>query len=409
MTPLRVGLIGFGTVGRSLAWLLRDQAQAIERRAGRPVLLAAVADKDPARRREAKRLGRAVADARRLLDDPSLDAIVELVGGIEPARTFVLEALSRGKDVVTANKKLLADHGPEIVEAAARAHRSVGFEASVCGGLPVIGALRGGLAASRFDEIAGVVNGTTNQILQWMEGGLSFEAALAEAQELGIAERDPANDVDGFDAAHKLAILATIAFGMSFPVSSVDRTGIRDLPVSVLVAATRRGFSARLLARARRIDRGVRLSVRPTLLPAGHPLGRLQGVQNGLLVRGDPMGEQFFSGPGAGGPPTAGAVAADLVDLATGEARAAFGRIVRSALGGAPPALGPDADEPVRHLVFGGGPSGAEALRRLGIDTVPEDGLHRTGPALPEAVSKAAAAAARECGPLWALPIWGPG
>ena len=405
MPPLRVGLAGFGTVGRSLAMLLRDHAAILERRAGRPIVLAAIAEPDARKRREARRFGRAVSDARSLACDPGIDVLVELVGGLEPAGSILLSALEHGKDVVTANKLLLATRGPEIVRAAARARRSVGFEASVCGGTPVIAVIRTGLSAGRIEEIAGIVNGTTNLLLQRMEGGLSAEAAIAEAQEEGIVERDPANDIDGLDAAHKLAILATLAFGAPFPLDAVDRAGIRNLPLSILLTARKRSLAVRLLASARMTPKGLQLCVRPTLLPSSHPFANLPGVQNALRIRGVPLGEQMLLGPGAGGPATAGAVAADLVDVATGESRPAFGRIARAAQGVGPALLGPKAGQALPHLVFGGGRRAAEVLKSLDLSVQPDEGLLRTAPRPSAVVAGIIEQAATTLGPLWALPL----
>ena len=344
---LRVGLIGTGTVGGGVWRLLRRNQTLIAARAGRGIEIVAVAARSPAR--AAALLGdasgvRLLADPLQLAADPGVDVLLELAGGTEAPRAWALAALAHGKHVVTANKALLAEHGEALAAAAARHGRVLAYEAAVAGGLPVVKALREGLAANRVEALAGILNGTSNYILTRMQAdGLGFAAALTEAQALGYAEADPAFDVDGVDAAHKLALLAANAFGLPVQPGAVHVEGIRALQHGDVAAAAQWGYAVKLLALARRgpTEDGpaVELRVHPALLPAGHPLAQVHGVSNGLLVHGDATGPLFFSGAGAGAQPTASAVVADLVDLARRpEGMACL------------PALGPRAATPPRVL-----------------------------------------------------------
>ena len=316
---LRVGLIGMGTLGTGVWRVLRRNQALIAARAGRAVEIVAVATRTPARAAAAQAEApglRLLDDPLRLAADPGVDVLLQLAGG-SAARDWVLAALAQGKHVVTANKALLAEHGEQLAQAAVRHGRVLAYEAAVAGAVPVIKALREGLAGNRIDALAGVLNGTSNYILTRMQAaGLDFATALAEAQALGYAEADPSLDVDGTDAAHKLTLLAANAFGLPPALDAVHVEGLRDLQPGDMAAAAQLGYVVKLLAIARRGAQGMELRVHPALVPAQHALARLDGASNGLLVRADAAGEAFFSGAGAGGEPTASAVLADLVDLA---------------------------------------------------------------------------------------------
>lgn len=356
---LRVGMIGTGTVGSGVWHLLRRNRALIAARAGRPIDIVAVAARNPAR--AAERLAgaagaRLLADPIALAADPDIDVLLELAGGTEAPRTWAETALAHGKHVVTANKALLAEHGEALAALAVRQGRVLAYEAAVAGGLPVVKALREGLAGNHVEALAGILNGTSNYILTRMQrDGLGFAAALTEAQALGYAEADPTFDVDGVDAAHKLAVLAANAFGLAVPFAQVYVEGIRNLQACDVAAAAQWGYTVKLLALARRVPaeraEAVELRVHPALLPSGHPLARVQGVSNGLVVQGDACGPVFFSGAGAGAEPTASAVVADLVDVA----KLAPGAVPSApALGHRlvdPPAVLPIAQVQTRHFL----------------------------------------------------------
>ncbi|ABM44256.1 homoserine dehydrogenase [Acidovorax sp. JS42] len=321
---LRVGMIGAGTVGSGVWRVLRRNRDLINARAGRAIEIVAVAARNTARAATALDGApgvRLLADPLQLATDPGVDVVLELAGGTGAARDWVQAALVHGKHVVTANKALLATHGEALAQTAARHGRVLAYEAAVAGSVPVIKALREGLAANRITALAGVLNGTSNYILTRMQAaGLGFAAALTEAQALGYAEADPAFDVDGTDAAHKLALLAANAFGMPVRLDAVHVEGIRDLQRGDVAAAAHLGYAVKLLAVAEQQECegrvAIQLRVHPALVPARHSLALLDGATNGLLVRGDAAGSAFFSGAGAGGEPTASAVLADLIDLA---------------------------------------------------------------------------------------------
>lgn len=321
---LRVGMIGAGTVGSGVWRVLRRNQDLINARAGRAIEIVAVAARNTARAATALDGApgvRLLADPLQLATDPGVDVVLELAGGTGAARDWVQAALVHGKHVVTANKALLATHGEALAQTAARHGRVLAYEAAVAGSVPVIKALREGLAANRITALAGVLNGTSNYILTRMQAaGLGFAAALTEAQALGYAEADPAFDVDGTDAAHKLALLAANAFGMPVRLDAVHVEGIRDLQRGDVAAAAHLGYAVKLLAVAEQQECegrvAIQLRVHPALVPARHSLALLDGATNGLLVRGDAAGSAFFSGAGAGGEATASAVLADLIDLA---------------------------------------------------------------------------------------------
>jgi homoserine dehydrogenase len=317
--PLQVGLLGFGVVGRGTWEVLRRNEEEITRRAGRPIRIAAVATRNPAKADDALDGAggvRVTADPSEVVRSPDIDIVCELIGGIEPARTLVLEALALGKHVVTANKALLAQHGTEIFAAAHARGVMVAFEAAVAGGVPIIKALREGLTANRIEWIAGIINGTSNFILSRMrETGASFETVLAEAQVLGFAESDPTYDVEGIDAAHKLAIMSAIAFGVPMRFDKAYAEGITRLTKEDLRYAEELGYRIKLLAITRRARNGIELRVHPTLIPAKRLIANVEGAMNAVLVKGDAVGSTLYYGAGAGAEPTASAVIADLVDV----------------------------------------------------------------------------------------------
>ncbi|MES2772111.1 MAG: homoserine dehydrogenase [Pseudomonadota bacterium] len=317
MNPINVGLIGIGTVGGGTFAVLKRNAEEIARRAGRPIQITLVADKNLALAQQVT--GGACPltdDAFALVDDPAIDIVVELIGGCTVAKALVLKAIANGKHVVTANKALLALHGNEIFAAAQQQGVMVAFEAAVAGGIPIIKALREGLTANRIEWIAGIINGTTNFILSEMrDKGLPFATVLKEAQALGYAEADPTFDIEGIDAAHKLSIMSAIAFGspMSFEQAYVE--GISQLAAQDIQYAEQLGYRIKLLGITRRTAEGVELRVHPTLIPAKRLIANVEGAMNAVLVKGDAVGATLYYGKGAGAEPTASAVIADLVDV----------------------------------------------------------------------------------------------
>ena len=323
--PLNIAMIGGGTVGGGVATLLLRHPDRIALRAGRPVHLKHVVVRDPGKARLAVPRELISTDIAAAIHDPQVHVVVELLGGTGLAKQVVLDALAAGKHVVTANKALLAGHGPEVFEAARRAERVVAFEASVAGGVPIIRALAESLAANQVTAIQGILNGTSNFILTAMaERGVGYADALAEAQRLGYAEADPTLDVDGSDAAHKLAILAQIAFGVTVPVDKIERSGIADLHAMDLRFARELGYTVKLLAEAWLDGREVALHVAPVLLRQKDMLAQVRGAFNAVQVVGDAVGEVMFQGPGAGAMPTASSVVADIIDLAVGRAQRTF-------------------------------------------------------------------------------------
>jgi homoserine dehydrogenase len=313
-------MLGGGVVGTGVARLLRDDAGRLAGRAGRGLELIRVAVRDGNKPRDPA-LPRALltTDADALVQDPRVDVVVEVIGGIEPARRLILAALRAGKDVVTANKAVLAQHGDELFAAAHAAGRCLAFEASVGGGVPIIQALAQGLAANRVDSIQAILNGTSNFILtQMTEAGLDYPAALALAQQHGYAEADPTLDVDGSDAAHKLAILARLAFGLSVPGNAIERCGITQLDPLDFRFVRELGYVIKLLAEAWLLDDRLALHVEPTLVRRYAPLAEVRGPNNAIQVTGHAVGQTLFYGPGAGAMPTASAVVADLMSIASG-------------------------------------------------------------------------------------------
>ena len=315
-----MGLAGLGTVGGSVAKLLIENRDAIAARCGRPIELVRVASRTP---KPELPLGGAAFDTElRSLASNDVDVLVELIGGDTTAKTLVENAIAAGQHVVTANKALLAACGDELFAAAERRGLSFGFEASVAGGIPIVGALGTGLAANRIDAVAGIVNGTSNYILTAMEQeGRSFAAALAEAQRLGYAEADPTFDVEGIDAAQKLAILAALAFDTAIDAAGVHVEGISTIDIEDVRYARELGFAVKHLGIARLREGGVEARVHPTLVPESMLLAKVAGVMNAVMTHGNAVGQTLFVGPGAGGSPTASAVVADLVALARGALR----------------------------------------------------------------------------------------
>ncbi len=318
LEPLNVGLLGIGTVGGGTFAVLTRNAAVISRRAGRPIRIVKVADKNLELARRVT--GGAVAltdDGFALVNDPSIDVVVELIGGYGIAKDLILAAISNGKHVVTANKALLAVHGDEIF-AAARAHGViVAFEAAVAGGIPIIKALREGLTANRIQWIAGIINGTTNFILSEMrDKGIPFAAALEDAQRMGYAEADPTFDIEGVDAAHKITILSALAFGIPMQFSRAHIEGISKLEADDIRYAEQLGYRIKLLGIAKWRVGGVELRVHPTLIPARRLIANVEGAMNAILVQADAVGSTMYYGKGAGAEPTASAVIADLVDVA---------------------------------------------------------------------------------------------
>jgi homoserine dehydrogenase len=317
MKPINVGLLGIGTVGGGTFTVLQRNAEEITRRAGRPIRITVVADKNV---ELAKKVTggtcRVTDDAFSVVADPEVDIVIELIGGYGVAKELVLKAIHNGKHVVTANKALLATHGNEIFAEAQKMRVMVAFEAAVAGGIPIIKAVREGLTANRIEWIAGIINGTTNFILSEMrDKGLPFDAVLKEAQRLGYAEADPTFDIEGVDAAHKITILSALAFGIPMQFAKAHVEGISKLDAADIQYAEQLGYRIKLLGITKRTDEGVELRVHPTLIPAKRLIANVEGAMNAVLVHGDAVGATLYYGKGAGAEPTASAVIADLVDV----------------------------------------------------------------------------------------------
>ncbi len=314
---MNVGLLGIGTVGGGTYTVLKRNAEEIARRAGRPIEISVVADRNPdLAKKVTGGACRLTEDAFAVVTDPEIDIVIELIGGYGVARELVLKAIENGKHVVTANKALLAKHGNEIFAAAQAKGVIVGFEAAVAGGIPIIKALREGLTANRIEWIAGIINGTTNFILSEMrDKGLSFDAVLKEAQRLGYAEADPTFDVEGIDAGHKIALMSAIAFGNTISFDKAHIEGISKLDAIDIKYAEQLGYRIKLLGITKRTPEGVELRVHPTLIPRKRLIANVEGAMNAVLVKGDAVGATLYYGKGAGAEPTASAVIADLVDV----------------------------------------------------------------------------------------------
>jgi homoserine dehydrogenase len=315
--PINVGLLGIGTVGGGTWTVLARNREEISRRAGRDIRISVVADKEVEKARKlVAGQARVTADAFEVVRDPEVDIVIELIGGYTVAKDLVLAAIANGKHVVTANKALLATHGNEIFAAAQEKDVMVAFEGAVAGGIPIIKALREGLTANRIEWIAGIINGTSNFILSEMrDKGLAFDVVLKEAQKLGYAEADPSFDIDGVDAAHKLTIMAAIAFGVPMQFDKCYKEGISKLTQEDLRYAEQLGYRIKLLGVTKRTDQGIELRVHPTLIPSRRLIANVEGVMNAILVKGDAVGPTMYYGAGAGAEPTGSAVVADLVDI----------------------------------------------------------------------------------------------
>lgn len=321
---LGVGVIGCGTVGGGVVKLLVSERDHLRRKTGVAIELRKAADLDPIRRASTGLPDALLtADAAAVLSDPDIGVVVEVIGGVKPARLFIEAALAAGKHVVTANKELIAKHGPELLDLARQKQVTLHFEASSCGGIPVIHALGQSLAANRFETLLGIVNGTTNFILTKMHrDGAELADVLAEAQRLGYAEADPTADVDGHDAAYKLAILASLAFDSHFDYRAIHTEGIRGISARDIAIARRRGYVIKLLAiGAAHPDGRVELRVHPALVPETHPLASVADSFNAVFARGNYVGEVMFYGRGAGQLPTASAIVGDIIDLAMHQAK----------------------------------------------------------------------------------------
>lgn len=320
MKTVQIGILGFGTVGSGVVKLLRENGALLERRLGGPIVIRRIADIDIARMRN---VGvdptLLTTDAMVVIEDPAIDIVVELIGGRDPALRFCHEVLARKKHLVTANKALLATHGLELYRAAATQHVSIGFEASVCGGIPLIRAVKEGLVGDRVRSITGIVNGTCNYILTTMtESKRPFAEVLAESQAKGYAEADPSLDLDGIDAAHKLQILASLAFGAYVPFDRIFVEGIRRMDASDIEYAGDLGYRIKLLAIAKQLNGELEARVHPALIPEDHLLASVGGVYNAVYVVGDAVGSLMFYGRGAGQMPTASAVVSDIAEIARG-------------------------------------------------------------------------------------------
>jgi homoserine dehydrogenase len=318
MRTIRVGLIGLGTVGGGVVEIWRRHRQDFISRAGVDIDIVRFADRSEER---ATALGiepeKFTTDGMSVTTDPEVDVVIELIGGTGAAREVVLSALRAGKNVVTANKALLATHGEEVMEAAEAAGVDIRFEASVGGGIPIIEPLKHSLTSNEITSVVGIVNGTTNYMLTRMASeGLDYATALTDAQELGYAEADPTADVDGLDAAAKIAILSSIAFNSRVVMSQVPAEGIRAIDTADVEYADAMGYAIKLLAIARRTEGGVDVRVHPTMIPYSHPLAAVKGVYNAIYVTGDAVGETMFFGEGAGSLPAASAVVGDLIEVA---------------------------------------------------------------------------------------------
>ena len=318
MKKINVGIFGCGTVGKGVVQVLHQFGSLIEQRTGFSLQVARVVDRS-LKKGECPHLDFSLVSKRseELLEDPRIDVVVELIGGVDASRDFVLKALKAGKHVVTANKALLAEHGKEIFQAAAQAERDLYFEASVAGGIPIVKALREGLVANQIEALYGIVNGTCNYILtQMQEASLSFKEVLKEAQKKGYAEKDPSFDVEGIDSAHKLSLMASLMSGQWVDYRKISVEGISALSHEDFKYAAELGYVIKLLAIAKEVDGELDVRVHPTLLEKKHPLANVSGVFNSIFVKASPVGDSLFYGRGAGALPTASAVVSDLVDVA---------------------------------------------------------------------------------------------
>ena len=318
MKSINVGLLGIGTVGGGTFTVLKRNQEEIARRVGCNIVIQMVADKDIEKARHIVGSQTVVtANAQEIVANPDIEIVIELIGGQTVAKDLILQAINNGKHIVTANKALLANHGTEIFSAAQQKGVIVAFEAAVAGGIPIIKALREGLTANRIEWIAGIINGTSNYILSEMrEKGIAFSTALANAQRLGYAEADPTYDIEGIDAAHKITIMAAIAFGIPVRFDKAYIEGISQLNNEDIRNAEELGYRIKLLGITKRVEKGIELRVHPTLIPIKRLIANVEGVMNAIVVKGDAVGPTLYYGAGAGAEPTASSVIADLVDVA---------------------------------------------------------------------------------------------
>jgi len=350
MRDIRIGLIGFGTVGKGLAKALFNQQDRLLKKTGMHFVLDTVADIALESLPDELNTVKLTKDADEIFTNPAIDIVVELIGGMEPAKSFLLKAIKNGKHVVTANKALLSVHGREIFKAAAQNNVEVGFEASVGGGIPVIKALKEGLVANRINYIKGIMNGTANYILtQMTDHGTPFAEVLKEAQDLGFAEADPTYDVEGIDTAHKLAILMTIAYGLSVHLDDITVEGISNIEPIDIDFARKFGYRIKLLAISRNHGEHVEARVHPTMVPEDHMLATISGAFNGIQFQGDTVGDVLLYGQGAGMMPTGSAVAADVVDIGRNIASGSINRV--PALSYLPDQIGEPTITPMEQLV----------------------------------------------------------
>lgn len=326
MQPLRIGLVGLGTVGTGVARVLLDQSERMQRRAGRRLQIVRVAVRDLSKDRGLDLPAEAfTSDPLKVATDPNVDVVVELIGGLNPAREIVSAALATGKDVVTANKALLCEHGGELFALARQAERCIAFEAAVAGGIPIIHVLGQAMTGNQITAIEAILNGTSNFILTEMLGnGEPYADAVAKAQAMGYAEADPAMDVDGTDAAQKLCLLTQLAFGTGVRPEAFPQQGIDTLELADLQYARELGYAVKLLATAKLVDGQLEMHTQPTLIRHGRPLAQVDGPNNMVALTGDAVGSTWYSGQGAGQMPTASAVLADVVDIAVGRAQLTF-------------------------------------------------------------------------------------
>jgi homoserine dehydrogenase len=326
MDTINVALLGFGTIGTGVAKILLNHADHVSRATNKQIKLARICDKDLTAKRDVDIPSDVLtSDCESVFNDPEIKIGIELIGGLEPARTFVLRLLEKGKDVVTANKALLAQHGPELFDAARKYGRTIAFEASVCGGIPILNALATALQANTLQSINAIVNGTSNYILSQMENGkVSYQDAVLQAQKLGYAEANPAMDVDGTDAVQKLTLLAQLGFGATVAWKAIPRIGIESVEAIDFRYAKELGYRIKLLAVAVRGDGGLELHVSPTLVKTDNPLSRVRDAFNAVRIVGDSVGPVFFQGLGAGQLPTASAIVGDVIDTLLGRTAITF-------------------------------------------------------------------------------------
>ncbi len=353
MEKTKVAIVGLGTVGSGVARLLLDHGDRTARHAGRALWLEKAVVRDFSKPRGCKLPdGVLTKDLGEVLVNPEIKVVAQLIGGLEPARTIMLQLLEAGKDVVTANKALLAEHGSELFDRARALGRCIAFEAAVAGGIPIITNVSQCFSANQIQSLQGILNGTSNFIVSKMdEQAWSYDAALQEAQQLGFAEADPAMDVDGTDAAQKLAILAHLAFGARIRWNDIPRVGIDSLDATDLRFAKELGYRIKLIASARLSAAGLELSVSPTLIRIGNPLAEVRANYNAIRVVGDAVGDLFFHGQGAGQMPTASAVVADMIDVAVGRAPITFRTLELWSNREAPVSIRPDAEMPGRYYM----------------------------------------------------------